>query len=83
MSGIKEGRCVQGVAGVNMVNMERLDAFEKMLSDIQKQAQYESSKMEELKAAGKEKSATYRQYFGNKMLYKMMLDKYKEYGLLE
>ncbi len=66
-----------------MVNMERLDAFEKMLSDILKQAQYESSKMEELKAAGKEKTATYRQYFGNKMLYKMMLDKYREYGLLE
>ena len=66
-----------------MVNMERLDAFEKMLSDIQKQAQYESSKMEELKAAGKEKTAAYRQYFGNKMLYKMMLDKYREYGLLE
>ena len=66
-----------------MVNMERLDAFEKMLSDIQKQAQYESSKMEELKAAGKEKSATYRQYFGNRMLYKMLLDKYREYGLLD
>ena len=66
-----------------MVNMERLDAFEKMLSDILKQAQYESSKMEELKAAGKEKTATYRQYFGNKMLYKMMLDKYREYGLLD
>ena len=71
------------MAGVNMVNMNRLDAFEKMLSDIQKQAQYESSKMGELKAAGKEKTATYRQYFGNKMLYKMMLDKYREYGLLE
>ena len=34
-------------------------------------------------AAGKEKSATYRQYFGNRMLYKMMLDRYKEYGLVE
>ena len=63
--------------------MERLEAFEKMLSDIQKQAQYESKKMEELKAAGREKTATYRQYFGNRMLYKWMLDKYREYGLLE
>ena len=62
--------------------MDRLECFEKMLSDIQKQAEYESTKMEELKAAGKEKSATYRQYFGNRMLYKMMLDRYKEYGLL-
>ena len=63
--------------------MERIDAFEKMLLDIQKQARYESNKMEELKAAGKEKTATYRQYFGNRMLYKMMLDKYKEYGLID
>ena len=63
--------------------MERLEAFEKMLSDIQRQAEYESQKMKELKAVGKEKTATYRQYFGNRMLYKMMLDKYKEYGLLD
>ena len=62
--------------------MERLDAFEAMLSDIQRQAEYEKEQMERLRAAGKEKTATYRQYFGNRMLYKMMLDKYKEYGLL-
>lgn len=63
--------------------MERLYAFEKMLSEIQKQASYEKEQMDRLKAEGKEKSATYRQFFGNRMLYKMMLDKYKEYGLLE
>lgn len=62
--------------------MERLEAFEKMLSDIRKQADYETAQMEELKAAGKEKSATYRQYLGNRMLYKMMLDRYREYGLI-
>ena len=63
--------------------MDRLYAFEKMLSEIQKQASYEKEQMDRLKAEGKEKSATYRQFFGNRMLYKMMLDKYKEYGLLE
>ena len=63
--------------------MERLYAFEKMRSEIQKQASYEKEQMDRLKAEGKEKSATYRQFFGNRMLYKMMLDKYKEYGLLE
>ena len=62
--------------------MERIDAFEAMLSDIQKQAAYETEQMERLKAAGKEKTATYRQYLGNRMLYIMLLDKYKEYGLL-
>ena len=52
--------------------------MKKMLSEIQKQASYEKEQMDRLKAEGKEKSATYRQFFGNRMLYKMMLDKYKE-----
>ena len=63
--------------------MDRLVAFEKMLESIQQQAAYEKQQMEVLKAEGKEKSATYRQYFGNRMVLKMMLDKYREYGLIE
>ncbi len=63
--------------------MERLEAFEKMLADIRRQAEFESRNMEELKAVGKEKTATYRQYFGNRLMYKTILDKYREYGLLE
>ena len=38
--------------------MERLAAFERMLSDIQKQSEFEKEQMEKLKAQGKEKSAT-------------------------
>ena len=30
-----------------------------------------------------EKTATNKQYFGNRMLYKMMLEKYKQYGLID
>lgn len=63
--------------------MERLAAFELMLSDIQRQSEYEIIQMEKLKSQGKEKSATYRQYFGNRMLYKMILEKYREYGLID
>ena len=63
--------------------MDRLEAFEKMLSDIKIQSDYETAELERLKAEGKEKTATYRQYFGNRMLYKMMLAKYKEYGLVD
>ncbi len=63
--------------------MDRLEAFEKMLDDLKKQAELERLEMEKLKMAGKEKSATYRQYFGNRMLYKMILEKYKQYGLLD
>lgn len=63
--------------------MDRLEAFERMLADIKKQADEENRKMAELKAAGREKSATYRQYFSNRMLYKMILDRYRQYGLLD
>ena len=36
--------------------MERIEAFEKMLADLQEQAEAENQKMAELKAAGKEKT---------------------------
>ena len=63
--------------------MDRLEAFEAMLADLQRQAAYEKEQMELLKAAGKEKSATYRQYFGNRMIYSQMLALYRQYGLIE
>lgn len=63
--------------------MDRLAAFEKMLVDVQKQAAFEQAEMDRLKAESKVKTVTYRQYFSNRMLYKMMLDKYAQYGLLE
>ena len=63
--------------------MERLDAFERMLADIQEQAAYEAGQMEVLRAQGREKTATYKQYVGNRLLFKAMLEKYREYSLLE
>lgn len=63
--------------------MDRLAAFEKMLADVQKQAAFEQAEMDRLKAEGKVKTVTYRQYFSNRMFCKMMLDKYASYGLLE
>ena len=63
--------------------MDRLEAFETMLADLQKQADSEKEQMEKLKAAGREKSATYRQYLGNRMIYSQMLALYRKYGLLD
>ena len=63
--------------------MDRLGAFEQMLDDILHQNEREQIEMEKLKAAGKEKTAAYRQYLGNLMFYKMILDKYRQYGLLD
>ena len=62
---------------------DRKERFETMLHDIQKQYESEKKAMDELKAKGKEKSATYRQYMGNRLMYGRMLDLYKQYGLLK
>ncbi len=63
--------------------MDRTEAFEQMLSDLIRQAEFEQAEMDRLKAAGKEKTATYRQYFSNRLMYLMMMDRYKQYGLLD
>ncbi len=63
--------------------MDRLECFERMLADFIKQAEHEKTEMERLKKAGKEKTATYKHYLGNRMFYDMMLEKYKQYSLLD
>lgn len=63
--------------------MERLEAFEKMLSDIIEQFEKEKAVMDDLKANGKEKTATYKQYMGNRLIYSRILSLYKEYGLID
>ena len=63
--------------------MERLEAFEKMLNDLKAQTSYEADEMERLKAEGREKSATYRQFFGSRLFYKQLLNTYKKYGLMD
>ena len=63
--------------------MERLEAFEKMLSDIIEQSVKEKAVMDDLKSNGKEKTATYKQYMGNRLIYNRILSLYKEYGLID
>ncbi len=62
--------------------MDRLEAFEAMLQEIMLQAEEEKRRMDELKKCGKEKTATYRQYMGNRLLYQQMLTLYKKHKLL-
>ena len=54
-----------------------------MLQDIQEQYEKEKKAMDELKAKGREKTATYRQYMSNRLLYGRILDLYKQYDLLK
>lgn len=60
----------------------RLEAFEKMLIAIQENFDRADRKMKQLKAEGKEKSATYRQMMGSKLQYQNMLSMYRLYGLI-
>lgn len=62
--------------------MDRLEAFEKMMEEIQQNYKAADDKMKQLKADGKEKTATYRQLMGNKLQYQNMLSLYKIYGLM-
>lgn len=61
---------------------ERLEAFERMLAFVQKNYEDATDKMEELKAKGKNKTATYSQMMGNKMMYTNMLDIYRLFDLI-
>ena len=58
------------------MNEERLNAFEKMLSDILAQYDSVTEKLAALNAEGKEKTVTYRQLFTNKLQYQTILSYY-------
>ena len=68
---------------MSMGEQERLAAFERMLADVQKNYEELSARMDKLKAEKKEKSATFRQYWSNKMTCQYMLSIYKDYGLID
>ena len=65
------------------VMSEREEKFEKMLQAIQMEYDDTLTKMEQLKAAGRIKTATYRQLMGTKITLQNMLSRYEIYGLLE
>ena len=60
----------------------RLEKFEAMLAAVQAQYADTTAQMERLKAAGRVKSATYRQLFAKKLNLQDMLTFYEVYGLL-
>ena len=62
--------------------MERIEAFEVMLKAVLEQSESERQKMEMLKAQGRDKSATYRQYLGNRLFFGQLIALYKMDGLI-
>ena len=65
------------------MDKKRLESFEKMLEDILSKYDTTTEKMAELKADGREKTATYRQLFADKLQLQAFLSYYRAYGLLE
>lgn len=62
--------------------VERIEAFEVMLKAVLEQSESERQKMEMLKAQGRDKSATYRQYLGNRLFFGQLIALYKKDGLI-
>ena len=62
---------------------EREEKFERMLEDVERNYFDTAAKMEQFKADGKENSATFRQYMGNKLMYQNILSLYRVYGLID
>lgn len=66
-----------------MNDLDRLEAFEKMLADVQQRYSAAEERMKQLKSQGREKSATFRQLMGDKLQYQNMLTMYRLCGLLD
>lgn len=62
---------------------EREEKFERMLSSIQSEYESTSERLCRLKEQGKEKTATYRQLLGDKLLLQNILTRYRVFGLLD
>ena len=62
---------------------KREEQFEAMLSDILAQYKDVSSKMDALKAEGKEKSVTFKQLLASKLMLQNILIIYKNHGLID
>ena len=59
----------------------RLAAFEAMLADVERQYRETEAQMADLKARGRERSATYRQLLGSKLTLRQILSLYESHGL--
>lgn len=66
-----------------LVENERLEKFEKMLSAILSEYNDIVQKMECLKKENKTKTVTYRTLLGKKMVYNNMISMYEIYELID
>lgn len=61
---------------------ESLERYREMRDDVVREFDEVVARLDELKAAGKFKTVTYKQLFARKMTLSAMLDMYREHELL-
>ena len=63
--------------------MNRLERFEEALKDILKEYDNLGRELEELRNEGKNKTTKFRELLGKKLVYSMIINIFKRYGLID
>ena len=66
-----------------MSDLERLAAYDRMYADLLKERDKVLSDMEKLRAAGKNKGATYQQLLAQKLTVQNLIGRFEIYGIKE
>ena len=66
-----------------MSDLERLAAYDRMYADVLKERDKVLSDMEKLRAAGKNKGATYQQLLAQKLTLQNLIGRFEIYGIKE
>ena len=66
-----------------MTDQERLAAYDRMYADLLKERDKVLSDMEKLRAAGKNKGATYQQLLAQKLTVQNLIGRFEIYGIRE
>ena len=66
-----------------MSDLERLAAYDRMYADLLKEREKVLSDMEKLRAAGKNKGATYQQLLAQKLTVQNLIGRFEIYGIKE
>ena len=64
-----------------MSDLERLAAYDRMYADLLKERDKVLSDMEKLRAAGKNKGATYQQLLAQKLTLQNIIGRFEIYGI--
>ena len=65
----------------NMTELERLAAYDRMYADLLRERDKVSADLERLRAAGKNKGATYQQLLAQKLTVQNLIGRFEIYGI--